>query len=129
MLSLMVGLAMSVAIAYGLAVALVEKGKEWPIRRYNILLRSLLHRIYWKAPFALYCVTCTSFWMALLSDICVCVVCLLCGQSFYFLWPISGFVTVGFTWTIVQFLNALGAKQNIVNNNYIIPQPEDSGSP
>jgi hypothetical protein len=33
--------------------------------------------------------------------------------SFYFLWPLSGFITVGLTWTIIEYLNAIDKDQNI----------------
>ena len=31
----------------------------------------------------------------------------------YFFWPFSGFIAVGFTWTIIEHLNATDKDQNI----------------
>jgi len=85
MINFLICLVISVLLAFGMSVALVQKGKTWPIRKYNLLLKSFLHkRIYYRLPEVLDCVTCTSMWMALISDIVVMVVSLLVTGSFYF---------------------------------------------
>lgn len=94
----------SVFASYGLAVALVEKRSEFPIRPININLRFLLRKIFGR-KFAkmLKCTVCTSFWAALVVDLFL----LIFIDHDYFLWPISGFAALGLTWTIIEFLNAI----------------------
>jgi len=102
-------LIISVALAFGMSVALVEKGREWPMRRYNTCLRALLRKyVHRKAQRVLKCVTCTSFWMALISDIIVYVVS---GFS-YFFWPCSGFIVVGITYFLFEFLRIIDSSYN-----------------
>ena len=36
--------AFSTLLAFGMSVAIVEKGQEWPIRRFNILLRKFVYK-------------------------------------------------------------------------------------
>lgn len=108
------GLILSFLFAYGLAVAFVEKGKDWPIKPIRVRLQLILSKIHWKLPQMLFCTTCTSFWTSLVADITIC--CLfLCLGNFYFLWPISGFINMGITWTIIEFLNAV--DNDIIINN------------
>lgn len=111
-------LVISILLGFGIAVALVEKGKDWPIRKYNILIRKYLHqKVSRKAKRVLECTVCTSFWTTLIADLAVCIIAYLNGIK-YFFWPFSGLITLGFTWTIIEFLNAQDKKQDI--NNYII---------
>lgn len=94
-------LIISVLAAYGMAIALVEKGRQWPIRRYRLILTIWLSKVHPRFPRMLVCPTCTSFWTALVADILLLV---LTGFS-YWAWPLSGFVAVGFTWSITEFFN------------------------
>ena len=91
-------------ISFGMAVALVEKGDTYPIRKPKLILKRFIHK-YVSRKFAkvLECSTCTSFWMALFVDICL---FFITGGA-YFFWPLSGFATVGFTWWMIEFLNAV----------------------
>ena len=108
---------MSILLGYGIAITLVEKGKEWPVRPWKIRLQLLLRKIHWKLPQMLLCTTCTSFWATLIADIVICVVSTLLGCP-YFFWPFSGFITMGFTWSMIEFLNALDKDNNIfIDNN------------
>lgn len=113
MLNILICLLISIISGYGLAVILVEKGKEWPIRPWRIRLQLVLRKIHWKLPQMLFCVTCTSFWTTFFMDLCLMTLCYFMTGGFYFLWPISGFVTSGFSWTIVEILNSLGKEQKI----------------
>lgn len=94
----------SMLCAYGMAVALVEKRHDWPIRPFAIRLRRFIHR-YVSRRFSrmLLCTVCTSFWMALVVDL----VFLVATGGSYFMWPLSGFATLGLTWTAIGYLNAL----------------------
>ena len=94
-------LLLSVLSAYGIAVALVQKGDEWPIKWIVGPLKKLLGKINPNAPKVLDCVVCLSFWTSLLTDII-----LLIFTRHYFAWPLSGFVTLGFAWTIMEFFNS-----------------------
>jgi len=92
----------SIIVSYGLAIAFVEKGNIWPVRKPRIYLQVFLNKIHWRLPLMLFCDACTSFWMTLLVDI----VLFFASGFTYFLWPLSGFATMGATWTIIDFLNS-----------------------
>lgn len=103
-------LLLSVLGGFGLAVALVEKKRDWPIRRYHILLQRTLHRINTRAAKMLDCTVCTSFWATLVIEIVMLVGKIIGHGNIYWFWPISGFVTLGFTWFVIQFLDAIDPK-------------------
>lgn len=109
MITFLIYLLISVIVGYGLAVALVEKGNDFPIRTWRIRLQYLLSFIHWKMPQMLYCTTCTSFWTTLIIDIILCII----SGGAYFFWPLSGFAALGITWTIIEFLNAIDHDTNI----------------
>lgn len=110
MIIFFVSLLFSVFTAFGMAIALVEKGNEFPIKIYRLYLQIFLRKIHWKMPRMLFCSTCTSFWTSLFSDFAMYLLNICVFKSFYFFWPFSGFITLGLTWTIIEFLNK---KQNI----------------
>lgn len=112
MINFLICLFISISLSYGMAILLVEKGKDFPIKKYRIILQLLLRKIHWKAPQMLYCTTCTSFWTTLIADVVVCIVAHLCGVG-YFFWPYSGFITAGVMWTIIEYLNTIDKKQDI----------------
>lgn len=97
----------SVLAGYGLAVVLVEKQKQWPVRRFSIIAKLWLHKIHHKMPQMLDCTVCTSFWTTLLFDFILSVLGLF-HKEFVFTWPVSGFIAVGMTWTIMDVLISLG---------------------
>lgn len=96
-------LVLSFLSAYGMAVVFVEKGNEWPIIRFKEPLRGLLMRISPNLAKVIECSICLSFWTTLLTDLMLCIV----TKGRYFAWPLSGFITVGLTWTIYSILNAI----------------------
>jgi hypothetical protein len=100
-------LILSVASAFGLAIALVKKQREWPVRRHVLRLRKLLGCVHRRAPKMLDCVICTSFWATLATDLIICISVF--PYIFYFAWPLSGFVTVGLSWIIMDCLDSLNA--------------------
>lgn len=106
-------LIISILAGYGIAIALVEKGKDWPIKLWKIRLQLMLKKIHWKLPQMLLCTTCTSFWATLFTDTCLCCLYYFLTGGFYFLWPLSGFVAVGISWTIVEIINVLDKEKNI----------------
>jgi len=112
MVNFLICLSMSVSLSYGMAILLVEKGKEWPIRPWRIRLQLLLSKIHWKLPQMLFCSSCCSFWSSLGADIVICIVALCFGVP-YFFWPFSGIITAGIMWSIVEYLNALDKNQDI----------------
>jgi len=99
-------LIISVLAGLGIAIAFVEKGKEFPIKNTRIRIQWLLSKIHWKLPQMLYCTTCTSFWTTLVCDVILCIIGMFIGVP-YFLWPLSGFITLGITWITIEFLNAV----------------------
>ena len=104
-------LILSVLSAFGMAVALVEKKRQWPIRRYSLILQwKVLPRIHRRLGKMLNCTICTSFWTTLVTDLLICVF----SGFQYFAWPLSGFVTFGLTWAFIQILWSIGseAKEN-----------------
>ena len=105
-------LCISVLTGFGLSILLVEKGKDWPIKPYRIILQLFLSKIHWKLPQMLLCTTCTSFWASLIADIIVAIIALCHGVA-YFFWPFSGAVTAGFTWVIIEYLNSIDKEPNI----------------
>ena len=108
MLNFFFSLVISIICSYGLAVTLVEKGKDWPVRTFVIPFKRWLQKhIHRKAHRLLNCTVCTSFWSALFVDI----ILLIISRGEYFFWPFSGFATVGFTWTIYEFLSVMENKE------------------
>lgn len=113
MVNFIICLLISVMVSYGMAILLVEKGKDFPVRRYRVILQKFIHDyIGWKWARVLWCTTCTSFWTTLITDLVVCVVAGLHGVS-YFFWPFSGIVTAGIMWFIMEYLNAIDKEPNI----------------
>jgi hypothetical protein len=106
---------MSIIISVGISILLVEKSSTWPIKNINIRIRCLLRKVYWKLAWMLYCVTCTSFWVTLLVDIC------LFFMVGFFMWPLSGFATAGITYLLFELLNRIDSPKNITNN-YNMPE-------
>jgi hypothetical protein len=96
-------LLLSVASSFGLAVALVEKKRSWPVRRYHLILLNLLNKVHPRLRRMLNCAPCTSFWCSLVVD---CLILVVSGGS-YWAWPLSGFITFGVTWLIMDWLNTL----------------------
>ena len=107
MLSFFISLIISVMLAFGIAIAAVEKGNDFPIRPWRIKAQVILSKIHWKLPQMLFCTVCTSFWASLLADIVLCIMNLVLFGTFYFFWPFSGFIVLGVTWFAIEFLNAL----------------------
>ncbi len=112
MLNFFILLLISVFLSFGISVLLVEKGRDFPIRRYRIYLQLILRKIHWKAPQMLFCTTCTSFWGTFFSDCVLCCVGLFFGVP-YFFWPFSGAITAGITWVIIENLNSKDNKPDI----------------
>ena len=109
MANFLICLIISIMLSFGMAILLVEKGGDWPVRPLRIRLQLLLSKIHWKLPQALFCAPCTSVWAALISDI---ILCIISGGS-YFFWPCSGIIVAGMTWSIIEFLNGIDKEQNI----------------
>ena len=112
MLNFLICLIISVILGCSMAILLVEKGRDFPIKRYRILLQLLLRKIHYKAPQVVYCTTCSSFWTTFIADIVICIIAHLCGVG-YFFWPFSGFIAGGITWTLIEYLNSIDKEQNI----------------
>jgi len=92
----------SLLASYGLAILLVEFSGKWPVKYICINLKKFVHDwIHWRAAQVFYCTVCLSFWTTLIVEIFLFI---FIG---YFMWPISGFATAGFTWTLIQFMNVL----------------------
>ena len=100
-------LIVSIAISYGMAIAVVEKGDQYPVRFYKIKLRKFIRIFSRKFDKVLKCTTCCSFWTALISDLILCCISSLFFGITYFFWPLSGFIAMGLTWTIIEYLNSM----------------------
>ncbi len=112
MFDFLICIVISILLGYGMAVLLVEKGKDFPIKRYRIILQLILRKIHPKAPQMLYCTTCTSFWVTLIADLVVSFIAWSVGVP-YFFWPFSGAICAGFTWSIIEYLNGIDKDPNI----------------
>jgi len=113
MLDFFICMIISLLIGCGMAITLVEKSKDFPIKKYRVILQKLVHdHIGWKWAQVFNCASCTSFWTMLLADLIVFGIAL-CHGVFYFLWPFSGFVAVMVVWVIIEHLNAMEKQQNI----------------
>ena len=110
MFSFFISLIITIMLSFGIAVALVEKGDDFPILFWKLKLKGILSKIHPRLPEMLDCTTCTSFWAALIADIVVCILNLVLFGTFYFFWPFSGFIVLGLTWFSIEFLNALDSK-------------------
>lgn len=109
MINFFICLIISVMTGFGMAILLVEKGKEWPIRPWRIRLQFILRKIHWKLARLPLCTTCSSFYLTLVADI---VLFIISGGT-YFFWPLSGVICAAFSWVIIEFLNAIDKEQNI----------------
>ena len=106
---MIVFLLISILAGFGLAIALVEKGDKYPIRFFKDNLYFLIYSFLGeKAAEVLNCTVCTSFWATLLIDIY-----LYFRFDAHFIWPISGFITLGFTWVIINLINVLDREEGI----------------
>ena len=103
----------SVFTSYGMAILLVEKGQDFPIRKPRLILKRFIHKhISRKMSKVLDCSTCSSFWCCFCSDCVVCIVAL-CHGSFYFFFPFSGLICASAVWYSMEVLNSIDKDQNI----------------
>lgn len=128
--SFLIFLILSVLTSAGIAISFTEKGRDWPIKRYRIILQKLVHdKIHWKAAQIFYCAACLSFWVCLFVDTMFLIISLFLG-TFYFFWPFSGFITLFLIWVIIENLNAKDNKPDInifidKNDNIDIEKNDD----
>lgn len=109
-------LIISILLSFGMSVALVEKGDDFPIRPWRIKLQLLIRKIInRKFSRVVKCTVCTSFWISLISDIVMCITNLVLFGTFYFFWPFSGFIAMGITWYAIEHLNAQDTKIEVYN--------------
>jgi len=106
-------------LSFGLAIAISEKGDEYPIRRFKDFLKKILKKcISEEFSEVLNCTTCMSFWVCGCSDLILMIISIFCFGSFYFFWPLSGFIAMGISWFLIEFLNALDNRNfNEDSNN------------
>jgi TRAP-type mannitol/chloroaromatic compound transport system permease small subunit len=91
----------------------VEKSEDWPatvIRKYlNIFIETVATKL--NIPEFINvteCTPCFSFWACLICDIAL----LVLSGGTYFFWPLSGIICLGFSWFIIQLLNAIDNRKN-----------------
>jgi hypothetical protein len=113
MLDFFICMIISIMISIGMSIALVEKGKDFPIRKYRVILQKIIRRYVGKKwGKVLECSACSSFWLTACSDVIISIIAA-CHGVFYFLWPFSGFVALGIVFVIIEHLNAMEKQQNI----------------
>ena len=100
---------LSAVVGFAMAIVLVEKQEQWPATFMRPSLIWVLGKINSKLPDMLNCSTCTSFWTTLIADLGV---SLYTGFKYTVSWPLSGFVAVALTWTIIELLNAIDPKKD-----------------
>ena len=120
MLSFVGYLIISLFLTWGFSIAIVEKGDEYPIKKFKNFLKKILKK-YISEEFSnvINCQTCVSFYLSFFADIILCIIAISTG-GFYFFWPLSGFIAMGITWFLIEFLNALDSKnfnEDIDNEN------------
>lgn len=94
-------------IAFGMAVLLVEKADQWPVRPIYLRLKHLVRRLLGRRMGEVFdCTVCLSFWTALIADLC------LFMAYGHFLWPLSGFATAGATWAFYETIHILEVKEH-----------------
>jgi hypothetical protein len=114
MVIFLICLILNILISFGMAVAFVEKSDEWPMRNVRIRIQKIIHdHISWRFSRVLFCSTCSSFWFSGIVDVVLSLIAFFVFGQFYFLWPLAGFAAMGFTWFIIEFLNATDKEQNI----------------
>jgi hypothetical protein len=94
----------SVLCSFGLAILLVEKGEDFPMSLFVPRIKTRLNDINPNIASVLDCTTCTSFWASLVVE------SILYLFYSYFLWPLSGFAVAGFTWLVIELLNAIDSQ-------------------
>jgi hypothetical protein len=110
MIIFFISLIISLLLAFGMAIALVEKGDDFPIKFWKDKLKVVLGKVHSRMPEMLECTTCTSFWAALIADIVLCIVNISLFGTFYFFWPFSGIIILGITWYAIEHLNAIDSN-------------------
>jgi len=123
MFNFLICMIISIMIGTGISITLVEKGRDFPVRKYRVILQRFVHRHIgrkWAKVFK--CSACTGFWTMLLADLIVFGIAL-CHGVFYFLWPFSGFIAVMVIWVIIEVLNSMEKQQNI---NLVIGDNSDN---
>ncbi len=106
-MELIVHCVLSVLFGYSLAILLVEKGDNWPVTILTKPLRFLFSKIYNKMIGILECTVCCSFWTTLIGEIV-----LKFWITDLFLWPFTGVITLGLTWSIIEFLNSIDKSKS-----------------
>jgi hypothetical protein len=91
-------LIISIFAAFGLAVAIFEKGDAPPISWCVLAGRAVLKPIRMDAVFD--CPICLSMWTALATD----ALTRLIWDHHYWAWPLSGLIAVGLTWLVYKVL-------------------------
>ncbi len=109
MIDFLICLVISVMLGCGMAIVIVEKGKEWPVRPWRIRMQLVLRKIHYKLPKMLKCTTCSSFWFTGCADIVLFIV----SGGTYFFWPFSGIICAGIMWTMIEILNSIDKDPNI----------------
>jgi hypothetical protein len=118
MINFAICLIISVLVAMGISIALVEKSDKYPLDKVKAIVKGFLLKLFGeKFTEVVECTVCTSFWVTFFSDIVVWVY----SGGAYFFWPFSGFVTVGIVWIIIELINKeiiqIGGEQSDEENN------------
>lgn len=97
----------AVFAGFGMAIVLVEKKEQWPATAIRPILSKMLGLVYHKLPDMLECSVCTSFWTALLADLYL---SFHTKYAYVPCWPLSGFMAMAVTWTVIETMNAIDPK-------------------
>lgn len=98
---------LSVIFGFSLAVLLVEKGDDWPVTIITTPIRWLFNKINEKLYKVMFCTVCASFWCTAVGEVAL--FYLFTGK---FMWPFTGVVSLGITWLVIEYLNAVDKSNN-----------------
>lgn len=102
-------LTLSIASSIGMALLLVEKKEEFPIKKIHGFISSFIEMVFGlEWAMMLHCTICTSFWTSLVVET---VLYFISGRT-YFFWPLTGFATAGILYILIDFLNTIDRRNH-----------------
>lgn len=100
-------LILSVFSSMGMALILVEKREDFPVKSIHSILSFIIRTTMGsKCASMLECTVCTSFWTSLVVEVSL---YFITGRQ-YFCWPLTGFAAAGILYFMIDVLNTLDRR-------------------